>query len=76
MILLAYLSSKVKYNLIAGVYIIKLRHIPIIIEVDPVISAAQGNIDEGTKNAEYSIISNALILSFSTLGSNHNPAVL
>ena len=40
----------------AGVYIIKLRQTPIIMEVIPVISAAQGNIDEGIKNAEYNII--------------------
>ena len=48
----AYLSSNVKYNLMAGVYMMRLNKIPIIIDDEPVISAAHGNIEAGIKNAE------------------------
>ena len=48
----AYLSSNVKYNLIAGVYMMRLNKIAKNIDNEPVISAAHGNIEAGIKNDE------------------------
>ena len=48
----AYLSSNVKYNLMAGVYMMRLNNIAKNIDNAPVISAAPGNLEGGIKNAD------------------------